>query len=78
MVAIAHKVNSCITPGDIFSRLQEVPDVLCLWQFDGASLHETVVEAYQVIAIGQGARTREAFESCGAMQNCHLVVVALS
>tara|TARA_B110000285_G_C14854989_1_gene481791 strand:- start:425 stop:610 length:186 start_codon:yes stop_codon:yes gene_type:complete len=61
MVAIAHKVNGCVTPGDIFSRLQEVPDVLCLWQLDGASLHETIVEAYQVIAIGQGARTREAF-----------------
>lgn len=67
MIAIVHKVNSRVTPGDIFSRLQEMPDVLCLRQSDGAFLHQTVVEAYQVIVIRQGAVGREAFESCGAM-----------
>ena len=56
-----------------------MPDVLCLWKFDGASLHQTVVEANQVLYILQGARARaQAFERCGSVQNCHLVVVVLS
>ena len=75
MIAIVHKVNSCVAPGDVFSRLQEMPDVLCLRQSDGAFLHQTVVKAYQVIVIGQGAVAREAFESCGAVQNRHLVLL---
>ena len=52
-----------------------MPDVLLFGQFDGAFLHETVVKAYQVRVIGQGAVAREAFESCGAMKNCHLVLL---
>lgn len=67
VIAIVHKENGLVTPGDVFSRLQEMPDVLLLRQLDGAFLHETVVEAYQVLVIGQGAVAREAFESCGTM-----------
>lgn len=55
-----------------------MPDVLGLWQFDAASLNQTVVEANQVLLILQGPTAREAFESCGSMQKGELVVVVLS
>ena len=51
MIAIVHEENGLIAPGYVFSGLEEMSDIFLLGQLDCTFLHETVVQAYQVMVI---------------------------